>query len=126
MTVFYADDDVDDRDIFVGLIHEIDPDAKVHLATDGAHAIQLLDRLSEPPDFIFLDYYMPNVNGLDCIKAIRGKKRYDNTPIILYSGTVGDRPINPAEVGAEKILNKGTSLAGLKNDLTYVLGFALE
>ena len=37
------------------------------------------------PDMVFIDINMPSINGIDCLKAVRSEKRFENLPIIIYS-----------------------------------------
>ena len=53
-------------------------------AAGGAEALTLLDRLSEPPRLILLDYAMPGMNGLQLARRLR--ERGIATPIALVTG----------------------------------------
>jgi len=37
------------------------------------------------PDMVFIDINMPSINGIDCLKAVRAEKKFENLPIIIYS-----------------------------------------
>lgn len=52
-------------------------------AVNGLEAFQMLEG-GLKPDLILLDYYMPEMNGLQLIDEMDGKLRLD-TPIIVFS-----------------------------------------
>lgn len=42
----------------------------VGIATNGAEAVEVFERLSTKPDIIVMDYHMPVKNGLEAMKQI--------------------------------------------------------
>ena len=54
---------------------------------NGQQAIQEAE--SAPPDVMILDFMMPEVDGLEVLRAIRSNPRTEKTPVILFSA-VGD------------------------------------
>ncbi|GLX85994.1 DNA-binding response regulator [Thalassotalea loyana] len=74
----------DDADIADSLVlfyqhHNFD----THLVNDGAYVVDTVT--SYQPDIVILDIMLPNVNGIDCCKAIR---EFSNVPIILLTAKV--------------------------------------
>ncbi len=60
-------------------------------AEDGRTGIALA--LKEEPDFVILDIQLPDMNGMDVVKAIRKSERIKNTPVIAITSYAveGDR-----------------------------------
>ena len=52
-------------------------------AEDGAEALSLLQR--EKVDFIISDWNMPNMNGLELLKAIRADENLKPIPVLLVT-----------------------------------------
>ena len=75
-------DDVDlDRTLMTGLLAR-DPLCSVTGTTDGAAALQMLER--QPVDLVLTDLLMPNMNGLELVKAVR--ERFPSIPVLLITG----------------------------------------
>lgn len=57
---------------------------EVGVASSAAEALQLV--ANRRPDLIITDYAMPDMNGLDLCRALRGPDETHHIPIILHSG----------------------------------------
>ncbi|WP_431087907.1 response regulator [Paenibacillus sp. 8b26] len=79
-------------------------------AEDGATAIPLIEELQ--PDVILMDLYMPQMSGLETMKAL--KERQNDTPvIILTTYNEDDLMIQGLSLGAKGYLLKDTSRENL-------------
>ena len=59
----------------------------VREAGDGMEALRVCH--DDMPDLIFLDWNLPNMNGLDFVKSVRGQKSGTH-PVILFCTTEHD------------------------------------
>lgn len=77
----------------------------VYEAKDGQHAI---DNVAEwKPDIILLDIDMPRMNGYEFAKALRRKKAFKSTPIIVISSRNSDEHMKTcSELGVNQVLKK--------------------
>ena len=57
---------------------------KVYCATSGPKAMDIIE--VTPPDLIFLDYAMPDVNGKDTYEFIKQHPGMEDVPIIFLTG----------------------------------------
>ena len=55
--------------------------------TDAGNGIEALQRLEEfgAPDICFVDWNMPEMNGLEFIKAVRSKPEYSDLPLMMIT-----------------------------------------
>jgi CheY-like chemotaxis protein len=83
--IFLIDDDDDDREIFRDALLICDEHIQLIFATDGLEALQILHAGANHPDVIFLDYNMPKMNGLECLKALKADPATKFIPLIMYS-----------------------------------------
>jgi DNA-binding response OmpR family regulator len=77
----------------------------VLLAHDGAEGIELAR--SSAPDLIISDIMMPNVSGLELVKALKGDDATKGIPIILLSAKAQTADIRAGmEAGADDYVTK--------------------
>ena len=82
-TILVVDDDGSVRELF-GLL--LDDDFKVLEAEDGEGAITMHEK--HRPDAIILDYKLPDVDGIEVTRHIRGGEDGDHVPIIMVTGAM--------------------------------------
>lgn len=79
---------------------------KFHTAKNGKQALD--DIISSNPDVILLDLGLPDMDGLDIIKKVRG---WSNVPIIVVSARSEDKDkIEALDAGADDYLTKPFSV----------------
>jgi CheY-like chemotaxis protein len=120
--LFLIDDDLDDREIFREAVATCNPNIDVLFATDGVSALEILDSSVIQPDVIFLDYNMPRMNGLECLKRLKANPETKNIPTIIYT-TSGDREQEKVILllGADYYMQKTVSFDGLCKELARLL-----
>jgi len=118
--IFLADDDADDKLLFVEAISDIDANINCIMTSNGQEALALLNVMDPLPDIIFLDVNMPVVNGLDCLKDLRATKRYSQVPIVMLT-TSSSEFIRAQAMGANLVLTKPPSFKELKVLLKEVI-----
>jgi CheY-like chemotaxis protein len=120
--VLLIDDDEEDHEVFMYYLRQYNPDIKVISAYRGSHGIELIPIAL--PDWIFLDINMPQMNGLDVLKAIKRKKEYDHIPIYIYSTSDGYKSKQLAlALGAAGYFKKPTSFSQFKEIFRTVISF---
>ena len=58
--------------------------ASIDIAGDGAEAFEKLDsaaKAGNPYDFVFSDFWMPNMNGVELVEKVRADPRFDGLPV---------------------------------------------
>lgn len=82
---------------------------EVRTAVDGGHALS--EAAAHPPDVVVLDLGLPDMDGLDVIRGLRGWSR---VPIIVLSGrTSGVEKIAALDAGADDYVTKPFSVEEL-------------
>jgi CheY-like chemotaxis protein len=125
MTVFYADDDVEDCELFNEALAKIDEDIKCVIAKDGGEALAYLNHTNQLPDYIFLDINMPLVDGKKCLMEIKKNLKLKNIPVIMYSTTSDTQEIREYyRLGAHDFLIKPNNFNTLCDSLESIFNLS--
>lgn len=75
--------------------------------TGGKQALDYLEALPEPPDLIWLDYYLKDMDGLAFMHALRKDPRYKEVPLIVVSNSASPEKVHHMlALGAKQYLLK--------------------
>ncbi len=110
--VFLIDDDFDDQEFFSIALKKLDPSNECVFARDGEVGLQMIREDGNfLPDYIFIDYNMPRMNGLECLTEIRKMDRFLETPVYMYSTTNNPQTMEDSkELGATGFIVKPSNL----------------
>lgn len=120
--IFYADDDLDDQEVFREVMNEINEDIFIFTQNNGDELMQLLKNPPPRPHVIFLDLNMPVKNGFDVLKEIRQSERFRDLPVIIFSTSGDDDAISRTrQLGATLYVRKPDYYNELKQILRELL-----
>ncbi|MEP6494053.1 MAG: diguanylate cyclase [bacterium] len=89
-------------------------------ASDGAEALRLVD--ASPPDLILLDVMMPDIDGIEVARRIKGNADLPFIPIIMQTALdATENKVEGLEAGADDYITKPIDFAELKARLTSML-----
>jgi CheY-like chemotaxis protein len=118
--VLLADDDDDDKLLFVDVLKELHIPAKLSSAGNGEILMRMLSE-GPLPELLFLDLNMPLKNGFECLEEIRGEKRFDDMPIIIFSTSSQPSAIDQVfNAGAQLYVRKPNDFTQLKKVIKHV------
>lgn len=103
-TILIADDRATNRQFLVTLLGYLGH--RLLEASDGVEALELMD--SENPDLLIVDIVMPRMDGIEFVRELRRKSRFNPSAVIFYTATyrVADaRPI-VMDLGIQRLLQK--------------------
>ena len=105
LTVLVVDDSLSVRRVLSNLLASAG--WRPVLAKDGLDALEMIPRLTTPPDIVLLDIEMPRMDGYEFISALRSQEAYHQTPIVVLTSRSGQKHRDKAfEVGATDYLVK--------------------
>jgi DNA-binding NtrC family response regulator len=125
ITLLIVDDDADDRELFIQTVKSIDEEIICLAATDGFHALELLNNSSDSllPDAIILDLRMPRINGKKCLVELKKNERLKNIPVVIYTtSTEIEDSIELSTLGAVYFISK----PGNPDEMYYLVSHVLE
>jgi CheY-like chemotaxis protein len=120
--ILLVDDDKDELLIFLDALREVPEEDgfKCSYANSAEKALEMLKFLV--PDFIFLDFNLPGMNGLQLLSYINTQLDLKHTPVYMYSNKITDAIRQSAKLlGADGCIAKADSIHALRNELESVL-----
>lgn len=84
-TVLVVDDEPAIRDVVVDILRDYGFD--VAFAWNGRRMLELLE--TNRPSLIILDVMMPDVDGLDALRAMRERPGLQDIPVVMMSAALG-------------------------------------
>jgi signal transduction histidine kinase/CheY-like chemotaxis protein len=81
---------IDDNEVARYLLREHIPDQRYDVveARDGREGLRLAKEVN--PDIIFLDFYMPDLNGMEVLKELQSDPQLSRIPVVLHSAKILD------------------------------------
>lgn len=84
LTVLVVDDDVFVHQILRELLDTLGVKT-VHCAANGRQALKLIKSLPTPPDYLFCDVFMPDVDGIEFLAQL-ANLRYPGDIVVMSAG----------------------------------------
>ena len=119
--ILFSDDDTDDALLFTQAADLLTSPILLSFAEDGEQLMRYLAK-EMLPDMIFLDLNMPVKNGFECLRDIRGDKKLDWLPVIVYTTSDSTKDIDTCfELRANRYVVKPTSFESIIKTLKKIL-----
>jgi two-component system chemotaxis response regulator CheY len=95
--------------------------ADIRDANDGEQGLRAL--LAQPANLVITDFNMPNVDGLELLRAIRAHPPLKNTAVIMLTGRAdADLVKRAVQFGVNNYLSKPFTIGTLKEKIEGVFG----
>lgn len=108
-TILLAEDDEEDIDFFLSVVHQIDPTIRVNVARNKDPLFSNL--LENVPDLFFIDSFLRHDSGFDCLKQIKVSRSLESVPVVMYTGSDNMQSVREAlKAGASLYIVKPSSL----------------
>jgi CheY-like chemotaxis protein len=119
--IILIEDDHDDLATFMDALKDLPGNFKCTHAGCPAKGLNMLQYLDA--DYIFVDYNLPGMNGIDVLTEIKNDPKFADTPKFLYSSMLNNRIREAAKIaGAKDCFQKPATIGEMKNLLERVLG----
>ena len=119
LTFLVVDDFSTMRRIVSGLLRQCGA-SRILEAEDGVQALRIVE--SKPVDFVISDWNMPNMTGLDLLKALRAHSKFSRMPFLLITAEgKKENIVEAAQAGADGYIVKPFTQDILQEKLTRIL-----
>jgi two-component system chemotaxis response regulator CheY len=115
-----VDDSIPVRKILMSALAHIDlPIGKILEAGDGTEALTFLD--AYPVGLVLTDINMPNMNGIELLRAVRASPQWHNIPMVVITAEGAEASLQEAiESGANSFILKPFSIAALRQLVVFL------
>jgi CheY-like chemotaxis protein len=122
-TIILADDDCDDAEVFEEALARSCPSTIFKRFEDGKQLLRYLEsNYPKLPDLIFLDLNMPEMNGWQCLAALKTSRKLEPIPVIMYTTSSNPRDREIAiDLNAHGLIVKPSSPKALEVILAKVV-----
>ncbi|MCB1425186.1 MAG: response regulator [Zhengella sp.] len=118
--IMVVDDHITSRMMTVESLQEMGV-KNIQIAKDGREAFTKLS--TQPVHLVISDVFMPDVDGLSLLKAVRGHPKLSKMGFILLTGKRDYEVITKAQaLGANNVLAKPIDKPGLRRAIEGVIG----
>jgi len=127
LTIYYTDDDQEDRDFFIETIDMTDANIRAITHTTAQELLKALENPPLKPGIVFLDINMPGMTGLETVKKLRETDKLKSHPVVTIS--TSNDPVsvkNSRDLGANFYVPKPGALDKLKKSIAYTLSINWE
>jgi CheY-like chemotaxis protein len=117
--VLLIDEDKSELNHFMSAIGNIKGNIKCTYASSSEQALEMLKFIE--PHFIFIDYNMPKVNGLQLLSVIKGEPKLKGVKVFIYSENISDEIHKMARIlGAAGCIEKHGTISWLTHQFTAI------
>ena len=102
LSILIIDDDQFTRELIETILKKI-PNVRIYQASDGKEALSIVNKVEL--DMVFLDLYMPNMNGKEFMDSLAKSDKYKSFPIVLITTDRLTRS-ELSDIGADYYLTK--------------------
>jgi CheY-like chemotaxis protein len=125
-TIAYADDDIEDLELFAEAVSQVNPLFKVQSFSEGEQLLEYLKQCTDDrlPCLILLDYNMPKMSGIELLQMIAADGRFGIIPKVILSTSISPATKEQAlDNGATLFFNKPRSIAEVYKLATELMAF---
>jgi CheY-like chemotaxis protein len=112
------DDDQEESEILNFAAEELSEPVKCLRADNGREALDGLRAGKYCPDYIFLDLYMPRMDGVECLSRLKRLPQLGQVPVIVYSASLPESHREELRrLGADGFIEKTSNIPDLVKQL---------
>jgi PleD family two-component response regulator len=100
---------IEDEELLLQVIEKKLKSEKIRYSSfkTGKEALDHLLKVKTLPDLIWLDYYLPDMNGLELMKNLREKPKFNDIPVLVISNSANDETVSKMmELGVREYIIK--------------------
>jgi len=119
--ILVIEDDANDSFLLEREIARASLEDHVTIIPDGRQALAYLEETETPPLAIFLDLYLPGMNGVHVLDRLRRNPKYKNVPVIVMTGSADPNDLKEClRLGVTSYLSKPVKLSHFIKTVAHI------
>jgi CheY-like chemotaxis protein len=132
IAILLVEDNTDDRELALSALRECCDPARIIAVPDGEQALDYLFARKahakrdarKQPRLVVLDINLPNISGVDVLKAMREEPNTQGVPVVMLTGSSEKAVLDLCyEAGANSVVRKATDFDELRRKMKQMYEF---
>jgi CheY-like chemotaxis protein len=94
--ILLVEDTPADEELTLRSLRRVNLANQIHVARDGAEALEFLFHAEGRPKVVLLDLKLPKIDGLEVLRRIKADERLRQIPIVVVTSSREDRDLEEA------------------------------
>lgn len=94
--ILLVEDTPADEELTLRSLRKVNLANNIHVARDGAEALEFLFQENAKPKVVLLDLKLPKVGGLEVLRKIKADDRTKNIPVVVVTSSREDKDLEEA------------------------------
>ncbi|OLY94301.1 CheY chemotaxis protein or a CheY-like REC (receiver) domain [Cnuella takakiae] len=126
--IYWADDDIDDLELFREVLNEVAPEYELHQFFHGKLLLEHLEKLNGAgfPSLIILDMNMPVMDGRETLTQLQKEERYKTIPKVVFTTSDSEMDKMFCDWMHTEMLTKPYTYESLEQVLLKMLSYCKE
>lgn len=123
-SILIAEDDLIDQELMEQAVQEFDKNCVLNFVRTGQELIDHLNSLPDAqlPSLLIIDYYLPQMNGLESLRTLERTERFKKIPKVIYSGSVNKRHADECiQANAKGYFRKGITKEEIRDTIRQMV-----
>ncbi|SHF39955.1 response regulator [Chryseobacterium takakiae] len=127
LNVILADDNEGNLILFKNILQEFKVQVKVKTFCNGKDLMTYLNENIVVPEVVFLNYYLPLKNSMECLSEIKSDQKFDPMTIIVFNEDLSYEQEEEAFVtGANVIMKTPDNYRDMKKSITDIISITWQ
>jgi len=122
--ILFVEDNTRDRLLIQSILSQWEHKERITFVIDGPQAVSYLRECSNLPSVVIIDLHLPQLSGLELVKALRANSDYYSLPIVVFSSSSSPLDIeNCYRAGTNAYVIKSIDFTQFSKSVKHIVDF---
>jgi len=125
--ILLVEDNSTDAALSMRVLKKFAAAERIHLARDGAEALDFLKTGGRPPHLILLDLKLPKVDGLEVLRRMKTDPDLCSLPVVIFTSSNQPKDVRDCyRLGANSYIVKPVDYERFTQAVQYIVSYWLS